>query len=266
MNNNKLYPQKADFLDVCSKIMPISLYIIRAKECELFSRYIYDRPVLDIGCGEGEFAKILFKNKIDTGIDFKEKNIRKARKSNSYKNCIASSIENVNYNNNYFKSIISNCVLEHVFNLDKALSNVHNMLDNNGMVYFTVATDKFSKYMSFANYFGMYENITKINTKILNKLFNHNFALKKDEWDEKFINAGFKIVYDEPYLSKLQLNIMGLLLIFSFPSFLYKKTFNKWKIFPSIYRNNYFFQYLKKLNSLECNDGGCHFYILKKNV
>ena len=262
--NEEVIPNNIDFLDRCARVMPISLHVIRAKECQIFAKYKYKRPILDIGCGEGEFAKILFDEKIDVGIDINKKNVNKAIKSGAYKKCYVSASENIEFNEGYFKSIISNCVLEHVSSMEKTLDNVYKILDDDGIVYFTVATDKFSRYFSFSDYFYRFITISEVITRIFDKVFNHNFAVKKQEWDKMFDSAGFEILYDEPYLSRTQLHIMGIYLIFSFPSFIWKKIFNKWRIFPKFYRNKRFIQYLRNLNFKECFDGGCHFYKLRK--
>jgi len=60
---------KSDFLYNYLKQAPISLAIERSFECEILSKQKFQRPILDIGCGEGLFALILFDEKINVGID-----------------------------------------------------------------------------------------------------------------------------------------------------------------------------------------------------
>ena len=48
---------------------PLALALERSFECHILSQNTYEHPILDLGCGDGIFASILFKDKIDVGID-----------------------------------------------------------------------------------------------------------------------------------------------------------------------------------------------------
>ena len=57
---------------------PIPLALERALEGEIYQSLPFERPILDLGCGEGLFAKIVFAEKIDTGIDPNPKELKRA--------------------------------------------------------------------------------------------------------------------------------------------------------------------------------------------
>ena len=65
--------------------------------------------------------------------------------------------------------------------------------------------------------------------------------MRKQEWDKMFDSAGFEILHDEPYLSRTQLHIMGIYLIFSFPSFIWNKILINGGIFLSFIGIKYFY-------------------------
>ena len=54
---------KDNFLLNYLKKAPVPLAVERSLECEILSRQEFVRPILDIGCGEGIFASVLFRGK-----------------------------------------------------------------------------------------------------------------------------------------------------------------------------------------------------------
>lgn len=74
-------------------------------------------PCLDIGCGDGELAMSIAKQKIKiTGIELSLEQIKKAREKNSYKNLnfIHGDVLNFSPKDLKFKTIILSNVLEHI--------------------------------------------------------------------------------------------------------------------------------------------------------
>ena len=50
-------------------VEPVHRALIRSFEHQYFARQTLERPVLDIGCGDGYFAALAFPDGIDVGID-----------------------------------------------------------------------------------------------------------------------------------------------------------------------------------------------------
>jgi len=66
------------------KVAPIPLALERSLECDILSKKTFARPILDIGCGEGIFARVLFDEKIDVGIDPNARELKRARELDAY--------------------------------------------------------------------------------------------------------------------------------------------------------------------------------------
>ncbi len=60
----------------------ISGAVWRTSEITALSRVALKRPVLDLGCGNGSFAKLIFTEKLDYGLDISESELNKARSVN----------------------------------------------------------------------------------------------------------------------------------------------------------------------------------------
>ena len=63
---------------------PTPLAIERSWECILFSQEELKTPILDIGCGDGIFARSLFKSRVNVGIDPNKVEIDRAADTMSY--------------------------------------------------------------------------------------------------------------------------------------------------------------------------------------
>ncbi len=260
-----LYPKNEDFFNTYGRLAPVSLFIIRAKECELFSRYVYERPILDIGSGEGIFASTLFEGQIDVGVDIDLKNVYKARKLRAYKEVYCREAEDLPFSSSYFRTVISNCVLEHVQDLDRTLSEIRRVLTPGGRAYLSVVTSLFSEAMSLSDIMLNKLGIKlKLSSKLLDYLFCHNYVLSADEWKMRITKAGLTIKEVYPYLSPQLLHIMGFFLVSSLSSFIYKRTINRWKLFPKFNRPKVFMNFIRRYYDKESEEGGCLFFVVSK--
>ena len=66
------------------KETPVPLAYERAFECYILSKQKFKRPILDLGCGDGIFAKMLFDEKIESGLDPLSYELKYAKRTNKY--------------------------------------------------------------------------------------------------------------------------------------------------------------------------------------
>jgi len=260
-----LYPKKEDFFNTYSRLAPVSLFLIRAKESELFARYIYERPVLDIGCGEASFAKNLFNGQIDAGIDINEKNAHTARKSRAYKEVYCAKAEDIPFAGSTFRTVISNCVLEHVQDIDRSLREIHRVLMPGGLAYLSVATPLFSESMSFGDVVNKKFGVRIMaGVRMLDYFFHHNHCLSAAEWMARINRAGLVIKETHPYLSPQLLHLMGGFFVFSAPSFIWKRTMNRWRLFPQLDRPKILMKFIRRYYEKTSDEAACFFFVVSK--
>lgn len=165
---------------------PLFYSLIRPQEACLFNKcssYIKS-PVLDFGCGDGFFAEILFgKGKIDVGIDLEDK------KTDGYKKVVVYDGTRLPFKKDNFSTVISNCVLEHIPDLDQSIREIHRVLKPGGYFLTTVMTDQWDNHM-----FGPY-------IKFMAKIQRHHQLLSLTEWNRNFERNGFRIINTVGYLS-----------------------------------------------------------------
>jgi len=175
---------------------PWALALERTLECQLLAKQNFVAPVLDIGCGDGLFASILFADKIDTGIDLDPSEIECARKTEAYRELICCPGSQIPKESGTYQTALSNSVLEHIPDITSVLREVHRLLKPGGNFFFTVPTDEFEQsalvYRALKG-LGLIHRAQRFG-KWYNRFWRHFHAYKPDEWKRLATNAGFEVV------------------------------------------------------------------------
>ncbi len=219
-------------IDSYLKNKPLFYSLIRPQESSLFYKHksFVKPPVLDFGCDDGFFTSIVFgKKTIDVGLDLKTSQINKAEEEEVYKKTVVYNGLKIPFPNNYFKTVISNSVLEHLPFLQKNLKEIARVLKRKGFFLTTVMTDQWNKNLFGTKILGQnYQRFMKKKQKHYNLL-----SIKK--WEEAFSKAGFKTIKKIGYLSKKNSQALDIFHYLSLPSLISYAIFNKWVLFPKIH-------------------------------
>lgn len=221
---------RTDFLPRYLIHAPVPLALERSLECEILSRQEFRRPVLDIGCGDGLFASILFDEKIDAGIDPNKRELDRARELGAYEELIQCFGESIPKGDQSYNTITTNSALEHVVDPEPVLREAHRLLSADGSLYITVPTDLFDQYTVvnvLLTKLRMH-SLSKRFRRLYNKFWSQPHHYPPDEWASLFRKSGFDVVQTIQYDSRETCLLNDSLVPFSFPSWLTKKLFNRW--------------------------------------
>ena len=225
---------------------PLPLAFERAVEGQIFSGLKFDRPILDLGCGEGLFAKLVFAEQLDTGIDPDPKELARARSYGSHAQLIQCSGDAIPISNNFFRTIFSNSVLEHIPDLPPVLKEVHRLLAPGGRVYVTVPSDRFDDFTvgnQFLTFLG-FDQLASYYRSWFNSFWHHYHFYSLDQWKNLVCQNGFEIVEAYRYNSKGLCLLNDSLVPFSLVGAIIKKLLNRWTLAPSFRRMFFFPIYL----------------------
>ncbi len=258
------------FLNSYIKERPLFLSILRAKEAYLYQKYLpLKKPILDVGCGDGFFAKIAFERKskiknvpyiIDIGLDIEGSRIDEAREANIYKKLVIYDGKKISYPNNYFSTIISNSVLEHVLDLQNVLQEIHRVLRPKGIFLTTVMAKEWEENLCGTKLFGDFYK------KWMRKKQVHVNLLSLEEWNKYFLLAGFNIYKEIGYVTPRACCWLDILHYVSIPSLVTYKIFGRWVLFPEIIDYICPKKYLTEVISPNVGPekAGALFYVLSK--
>jgi hypothetical protein len=104
-----------EFLQRTLKELPYFRATLRAVEASYYQTLKMDSPVLDIGCGDGQFASLAFRQKLDVGIDPWRKPLKEALQVKSYHLLIQGEGDRLPFNDgflNALSAILSSSILQ----------------------------------------------------------------------------------------------------------------------------------------------------------
>ncbi|MFV2045716.1 MAG: methyltransferase domain-containing protein, partial [Anaerolineales bacterium] len=124
-----------DFL----KVYPASHALARGCEAMALSGANMQDPVMDIGCGDGSFMKVISgPYEIAVGVDRDRSVMKEARKTGRYRSLVVCDAESLPFRSNSLRTIVSNSVFEHLENLSAALKESKRVLRVGGELVLSV--------------------------------------------------------------------------------------------------------------------------------
>jgi len=127
-----------DFLWLHLRDLPYFRAMLRAVEAQFYQDYTLEKPVLDVGSGDGHFASIAFEKPLDVGLDPWEGPLRRARELGGYRLLVLADGGSMPFPDGYFASAISNSVLEHIPHVQSVLAEIQRVLKPGSLFLFCV--------------------------------------------------------------------------------------------------------------------------------
>jgi SAM-dependent methyltransferase len=228
----------SDFLDHYVAMAPLALAFERTMECRILSRMPFERPVLDLGCGEGLFAKILFAEKIDTGIDPNPRELERARELDAYMELIKCRGDAIPKSDASYRTILSNSVVEHIADLTPVLREAHRLLRSGGRLYLTVPSDRFDEYTWISEALGLF-GLTGLQRRFRAfycRFWKHYHFYAPERWARIVESCGFDVLELRTYGPIYVCLMDDLLVPFSLPAFVTKRVLNRWSLVQGLRR------------------------------
>lgn len=212
----------------------IALSLVRSIECNVLSGMKFVRPVLDIGCGDGLFAGMLFEDKVDNGIDISPKEIERARRSGKYGQLEVARAGSLPFPDNSFMTVFSNCVVEHLDDLDASFAEACRVTAPGGKFYCTTHSDHYEEYFLWSTVLRRlgFEKLARKYSGFWAKLWSHYNCLSEEDWTSRLRKAGFSDVKVVPYFNKEAVWAFDLMLPLASLTYLTRKITGNWKLFP----------------------------------
>jgi SAM-dependent methyltransferase len=127
---------------------PVALW--RAIELRTLAAAPFQRPILDLGCGDGLIAEVLFAGepRVEAGFDPWFDQVRKAPQTGAYR-CVQQAYgDAMPYPDARFTTVVSNSVLEHIPDLAPVLRESARVLQPGGRFVATVPSDAFRELLA----------------------------------------------------------------------------------------------------------------------
>jgi SAM-dependent methyltransferase len=225
------------FLKTYFKNRPFFLGLIRAKELELFHRFLPPAAalsalrILDFGSGDGFFTRTLFNGERVPlcGIDTDNRIVGKALTEGIYNQLPLYDGVRVPFKENSFDLIISNSVLEHVEDLPQTVQELSRILTRGGTLLCSVMTGRWEEYLAGRFFLG------QSYAGWLRRRQRHNYLLSCDEWHNHFEKGGFRTGAVIGYMDKKASRWLELFHYLSFHALIVHRLCGRWVLLPRLF-------------------------------
>ncbi len=218
--------------------LPYFRGFLRAVEGGFYDDIEIAEPVLDLGCGDGHFTSVTFANRSIKflGIDPEFKSLNEARQYSIFSHLVCARGDRLPFSGQYFHNAVSNSVLEHIPEVEAVLDEADRVIKPGGKLVICVPNNNFTSNLSIARFFdGMgLKSLATWYRKLFNKISRHYHPDEPDKWKKRLQNSGFEITESWNYFTPESLTILEWGHYFGLPSWINKKLFNQWILFPSI--------------------------------
>lgn len=207
---------------------------MRAIECRLLARYRYERPILDVGCGDGHFGSLLLPGGVDAGIDPSPESIAEAARRGVYRDLRVASACELPFPDASFSSVVSNCVLEHVPDLGSALDEIARVLKPGGFFALTVPSPNYERFLLGSTLFRSLRlgGLERSYSAWMTGLSYHYHYYWAEEWQHLLTKRGLVVREWRYYGSRATHRFFDLSHYLSAPSLLVRKLTGRWILFP----------------------------------
>ncbi len=196
--------RKPDFFDRHIKEMPPHRAVLRAVEAKLMGRVPLRHPVLDIGAGDGHFASLTYEEPIDFGVDVRLQDLRvAAARPGAYRSLAMASATALPFRDGVFGTVVSNCAIEHISDLEAALAEVSRVLTLGGMFAATLPSEHFPDFLMGSSLFRALHlpGLARAYGAFFNRISYHYHVYSPKIWREKLAAAGLQMVEHRYYFS-----------------------------------------------------------------
>jgi len=175
---------------------PVTLALWRTLECRALSALPMQPPILDLGCGDGIFGSLLFDRGDAIGLDASLGEARLARARGVYRHVLSADIEAIPLVDGCVSTVVSNCVMEHVDHVDRALGEIARVLCPGGTFAFTTPSDRFTEFFFYPRWLARagLGSLGRRWERFRNEYHHHVNLFGPATWRDHLERAGLPVV------------------------------------------------------------------------
>jgi SAM-dependent methyltransferase len=247
---------KNPYLWPMMQTLPYFRALLRAVEASFYGEFELASPVLDLGCGDGQFASQVFEKQIEVGIDPALGSLREAlrRKSTdalengkeearsprgpegmlTYLGLVQAFGARMPFADGYFASAFSNSVLEHIADLQPVLNETARVMRKGALFLFCVPNHRWQENLSISGFLSRIglKGLAQTYVRLFTRISRHVNMLSPEEWTARLDAAGFVVERYWHYFPPAALHALEWGHYFGLPSWVARALTGRWVLAP----------------------------------
>lgn len=247
--------------------LPYFRAMLRSVEAHYYQDYEFDLPMLDVGCGDGHFASLVFDHPIDIGLDPWTGPIQQAAQRSGYRHLVQTEGSRIPFPDKYFGSALSNSVLEHIPRVQAVLAEVARVLKPDAYFLFSVPNERYLSELSVASKFRRIKlsRLANAYTDWFKRMSRVYHADQPEVWIGWLNEAGFYVEKWWHYFSPHAMRVMEWGHYFGAPTLLAHLIAKRWIIAPTRWNLALTDKLIRPYtNPAPVKDGTFTFYVARK--
>jgi SAM-dependent methyltransferase len=247
--------------------MPLHRVVIRTIEARILSEVEFPRPILDVGCGDGHFGSVLFPDGAEVGLDPGIADLAEAGRRSVYRLVTAADSGALPFGDARFRSVVSNCVFEHIPRIDATISEIARVLKPGGVFATTVIGDRFREFLTDEKAWrrlGLSAAHRAYVDWFNRKAVHFHFDSPK-VWSDRFEGAGLDVVSWRYYMSPAATRAFHRSHYVSLLHLVARKLTGRWVPVPGLTDNAFWVRRLLRwVDEPEPNPGSCIAFVCRR--
>lgn len=230
------WPLNADDFSAYYTFAPAALAIRECVRLRAVRELDLPEPILDVGCGDGLFARLAYPGRQAWGIDINPSEVQRAQQTASYMTLICGNIIGVHLPPSFFGSAIANCSLEHVPDIQGALSNIRRALKPNARFVLIVPTPSWTHHLAISEALSSMGlvGLARAYGDSLDRVFSHVHLYDAEGWRKQLEKAGFVLDEVRPIAMRPTSWAFDLMLYPSLVGYVVRRLTGRWVAAPSL--------------------------------
>ncbi len=249
--------------------LPYFRAMLRAVEDSFYQDIELERPILDLGCGDGHFASVAFTKPLDIGLDPWHEAVHEAESRRAYLQSIQADGAVQPFTDSYFGSAVSNSVLEHIPHIQEVLNELGRVMRPGSLFIFCTPNHRFNENLWGGELFRKWKmpGLANLYVKFYNSIARHEYCDSPETWKRRLAIAGFSLEKTWDYFPPHALHILEWGHLFGLPSLFWRKLTGHWILLRQ--RWNLIIPWHLTRRFMDhpiCNEGTMSFYIARRVV
>ncbi|MEM9774276.1 MAG: methyltransferase domain-containing protein [Chloroflexota bacterium] len=254
------------------KTLPAFRALLRSVEARFYHQFETPSPVLDLGCGDGDFVNHTFNEfnrSITVGIDPWIGPLKKSVATDIYENGALQAVGNrMPFPSNHFGAIISNSVLEHIPHVTGVIVEAGRVLQQDGVFIMTMPNHRFTEMMWGALFFerlGLH-NLANRYRQLFNFVSRHQHTEPVEWWAERLAQGGMVVDRWQYYFSPAALHTLEFGHVQGLPSAIVHLFTGKWILAPVWESLALTDRWVRPHFLEQADENGCYQFIVARKV